>query len=347
MTARYLFLSLTLAATGLLFACAGQDEAAGGDAAALEATVVVDKLMNPSGVTFSPGGELTVCDSGHGRVVVVRDGRVEDYITGFDTEYWKVDPKGKNNRFKLGPLSALWLGETLVVSDGGKKDGQETLLFFKGPGSADQGEASSTCVPRGVEASKGEGNLTGLCASGDGRTLYLCGQGSDARTWVISCDVATKKLVPFASADDHGISVNSPMQALVWDAESILVLYSGKGGADDGLIVKWNRKTAQPMGQWALEGLTDPMGMARVPGSDDLVVVDNNWSLTEVKEGRLARVSLGGEGKAEVTMLKLASGSLRGPVSCTFGPDGALYVAQLGTMFDQELGQVVKITGIK
>ncbi len=34
------------------------------------ATVVMAKLMNPSCVSFSPNGELTICDSGNGRVIV-------------------------------------------------------------------------------------------------------------------------------------------------------------------------------------------------------------------------------------------------------------------------------------
>jgi len=34
-------------------------------------------------------------------------------------------------------------------------------------------------------------------------------------------------------------------------------------------------------------------------------------------------------------------------VSCAFGPDGDLYIAQLGTEFDSDKGQVIAVSGIK
>ena len=38
--------------------------------------------------------------------------------------------------------------------------------------------------------------------------------------------------------------------------------------------------------------------------------------------------------------------NLRGPVSCAFGPDGRLYVAQLGEAFDQGVGNVLALDGL-
>lgn len=329
----------------LMVGCGGNDakDSSSDGASQVTAKVVASGLMNPSSVSFSPKGELTICDSGNGRVVVQRDGKLVDYVTGFDTEYWKVDKKSGAKRFKLGPLSAVWVGETLVVSDGGKKDGQETLLFFSKSGDASTGSASNTMVPAGVAAAKGEGNLTGIAVTADKKTLFLCGQGADDHSWLLKCDVASKKLSTFASADVNGITTNSPMQVLDWDATSVLALYSGKGGADDGLIVKWDKDTAKPLAQWKLAGLTDPMGMARCPGSDDLMVVDNNWALTKVKQGRLAKVALGSNGEASVELLKV---SLMGPVSCVFGPNGDLYIAQLGTEFDSTKGEVLQVSGL-
>ncbi len=338
------FLSVAIACC-LVVGCGGKgSEVSTPDGTkSISAQVVAKGLMNPSCVSFSPKGELTICDSGNGRVVVQRDGKLVDYVTGFDTEYWKVDKKSGKKRFKLGPLSAVWVGETLVVSDGGKKDGQETLLFFSKGGDASSGKASNTMVPEGVAAAKGEGNLTGIAVTADKKSLFLCGQGADDHSWLLKCDVASKKLSTFASADMNGITTNSPMQVLDWDANSILALYSGKGGADDGLIVKWDKTTAKPLGQWPLKGLTDPMGMARCPGSDDLMVVDNNWALTKVKQGRLARVSLGANGEATVKILDV---SLMGPVSCVFGPQGDLFIAQLGTEFDSTKGEVLRVSGL-
>lgn len=312
-----------------------------------QAQVVADGLMNPSCVTFSPGGTLTVCDSGNGRVILVeKGGKVTEYASGFTTEYWKVDPKAGTQRFKLGPLSCVWLGtKKLAVTDAGLKDGQEVVRFLAGPSKA----SDPCCVTNSVgptsddPADLGEGNLSGMCRGPGGRSLYIAGQGADAKSWVLRADVTDLRLLTWASADDAGISVNSPMQCRMTPGGNVLVLYSGTGGKEDGLLVEWDRDTGGVVAQWELPGLVDPMGMDYVPGTNDLVVVDNNWSLTEVLQGKLARVKLpAGGGKAEVTVLGT---KLRGPVSCEFGPDGRLYVAELGEQFDADKGRVVAISG--
>lgn len=300
-------------------------------------------LRNPSSITFSPSGALTVCDSGHGRVLVVDGGTARAYVEGYVTEHWKVDPETGEKRFELGPLSALWLPDgRLLVTDAGLPDGKEVLRLHAGPGGPEGAAATNSVGPTTEDpADKGEGNLTGMALAPDGRHVYVCGQGADAATWVLRADLKTMELVPWASADAHGIEVNSPMQALVLPTGNVLVLYSGKGGVDDGIIVEWSAK-ATPLVQWSLPGLTDPMGMAPVPGKPHMfAVVDNNWSLTEVKRGRLARVTLpAGGGKA---LVELVPADLRGPVSCAFGPDGRLYIAELGEEFDKTLGRVSSV----
>ncbi len=313
----------------------------------LTGRLVVGGLSNPSSVSFSPAGVLAVCDSANGQVVLVKDGKAEPYITGFETQYWKVDAEKGTKKFKLGPLSSVWVNETtLAVTNAGIGDGAETVLFFDGPGTAADGKATNAIGPTSDDSKdKGEGNLTGLSRSQDGATLFLAGQGADAKTWLLSVDVASKKMEKFASADDAGISVNSPMATIAWTKKSVLALYSGAGGKDDGLIVQWNIETKKVMKKWNLPGLTDPMGFARLPSGRGLVVVDNNWSISEVKAGRLARVNLPKEG--DEARVRILSEGLRGPVSCVFGPDGDLYIAQLGTEFDSDKGQVVAISGIK
>ena len=312
-----------------------------------KSTVVLDGLTNPSGVTFSPDGHLTVCDSGNGNVLLVKDGKAEKYITGFATEFWKVDAETGTKRFKLGPLSACWVGKRLAVTNAGIGDGKETVMFYDGPGAASSGKSTNPVGPTSDDPKdKGEGNLTGLSVTEDGSTVYVAGQGADAKTWVLSVDVATMKMSGAFSADDAGIAVNSPMATMPWQKNGVLALYSGKGGADDGLIVLWNAKTKKVTRKWNLPGLTDPMGFARIPETNSVVVVDNNWALTSVKPGRLARVSLPRKEGMEAKVNVIAD-NLHGPVSCAFGPDGNLYVAQLGTEFDKDKGQVLSISNIK
>jgi hypothetical protein len=341
-------LLLTLLTVFVLGACGGDDEnpLELGLEPGLNATMVADGLMNPSGVSFDKDGNLAICDAGNGKILLRRpDVEAVDYITGFETEYWKVDPETKAKRFKLGPINAAWLPDgRLAVSNAGLKDGEDHIAFFEGSGAAISGEYSNG-IPSttGTKGDLGEGNPTGFAVGKDGN-LWACGQGSDMKSWILRCDVTTKKLETWASSDDNGISVNSPMQILVEDDGHILVLYSGAGGKEDGLIARWNVASKKPVKTWTLPGLVDPMGMDFIPGTKDLAVVDNNWALTEVKEGRLARVSLG---EGDAATVKILGSKLRGPVACAFGPDKKLYVAQLGREFDKNFGAVVAISGIE
>lgn len=304
---------------------------------------ILDDLNNPSSVSFSPKGELTVCDA-DGKVIVVKDGKAHDYITGFDTEHWKKDDTGKN-WYKLGPLSAIWVGEKLAVTDAGKPDGKETVLMFDGPGKASDGVATNSVGPTTDDAKdNGEGNLCGLSATKNGNRIFVAGQGFDGKTWVLDVLVQRKRMRPLLSADENGIETNSPMQTMPFGKSKLLVLYSGKGGAADGLLVEWDLKTKKPSRQWKLPGVVNPMGMARL-GKNKLAVVENNWSLTEVNEGRVVVAVLGddgGDAKVKDTGVKLL-----GPVACTVGPDKRLYVAQLGKQFDKNMGSVVALSGVK
>ncbi len=306
-----------------------------------EVETVLKGLTNPSSVSFSPKGELTVCDAS-GKVIVVKDGKPTDYITGFDTEHWKSDDTGAK-WYKLGPLSAVWAGETLVVTDAGKGDGKETLLFFDGPGKASDGKASNSIPPTSDDAKdKGEGNLTGMVATKNGKRVFVCGQGFDGKSWVLAANVKNKKLTTLFSADDNGIATNSPMQAIMGNKGKVLVLYSGKGGAEDGLLVEWDPKTKKPTNQWKLPGLINPMGIARI-ARNRFAVVENNWNLKKVNEGKVAIVTL----KKDKAVVKDTGVRLHGPVSCAFGPDNKLYVAQLGKEYDKTAGSVVAISGLK
>lgn len=315
-----------------------------GFAPGVRGTIVVDGLMNPSSVAFRDGHALTVCDSGHGRVLVfdTRDGEPTVFADGFATEYWKVDTQTGTQRFLLGPLSALWLENgVLAVTDGGAKDGEERILFFDEPGKASEAPGTDSVSPTSSDpGDRGEGNLCGMGVGPDG-LLYVCGQGSDVKTWILRSDPTAGTLEPFVSADEHGIEVNSPMQVLPWTATSILVLYSGAGGKDDGALVEWSLETREPTRQWSLLGLEDPMGMARIPGTDRLAIVDNRWSLTEVREGRLAVVDLPEPGG--LADVRVVADRMQGPVACAFGEDQRLFVACLGERFDAGLGYVVAI----
>ena len=312
------------------------------------ATVVADGLMNPSFVAFHPGdGALTICDSGNGRIVMVEGDTLKTIVEGMHTEYWKTLEDG-TKAFKLGPLTMAWRDtDHLMVTDAGVGDGDETVVTWE---LSSQGLARNVIINRtnpigptsDDPADKGEGNLSGMTLMPDGNTFYVCGQGSDAKSWVLRGKVKENKLETAFSADDNGISVNSPMQALPWRG-NLLVVYSGTGGEDDGLLVEWDLETGKPANQWKLPGLLDPMGIALIPGSENrFVVTDNNWALKSVNSGRLATVTLADDQDAKIEVIAT---NLMGPVHCAFGPDGRLYVACLGAKYDSDKGLVVAVEG--
>lgn len=350
--------ALLLSPLALLAACGGGDDDHDDGARAahsviedgiglgdgLAARSVAHGLQNPSFISFTSDGRLTISDSGHGRVLVENgEGQMDALVDGLPTEYWKIDIEKGMERFQLGALAAVWLpnGE-LAVSNSGLKDGEDHIVFYS-PDGKKVGASNAIPPTSDHELDNGEGNFCGFSVSPAGDTLYVAGQGADAKTWVLSCDIESRELSALASADDAGIEINSPMDTLPIGRDRLLVLYSGAGGVDDGLFVEWNLSDATVNAQWTLPGLTDPMGFAPLPGGG-YVVVDNNWALTEVMDGRIAKVTLpDGGGAAEVEVI---ADAVPGPVACAFGPDGALYVALLGERFDEELGEVIAIEGL-
>ncbi|MBK8206594.1 MAG: hypothetical protein IPK87_07315 [Planctomycetes bacterium] len=311
------------------------------------AGVAAEGLRNPSFVSFKPvSGEPTVCDSGNGRVLLIAGNDPRALIGDMATEFWKVLDDGRK-LYQVGPMAAVWLDqETLIVSDSGHPDGRESLLWVTPRSTSGEPGAitarSNTIGPTTDDAAdKGEGNLTGFCR--DGNTMYVCCHGNDKRTWVAVADLKQRQIKATLSADEHGIATNSPMQARLWRG-GLLVLYSGAGGVDDGLLVHWNLTSGKPQQQWTLPGLSDPMGLAQIPGSaDEFVVTDNAWALGKVNEGKLARVKLGNE-TAQITVI---ANQVPGPVNCDFGPDGDLYVTCLGTEIDTDKGLLLRVSGFE
>lgn len=317
------------------------------------AHVVASGLKNPSYVTFHPhSSALTIVDSGNGRVLKVVDGVQWPILTGLATEWWKVYKNSEGQEisaYRVGPLAAHWLrGDQLVVTDAGRPDGEEALITFQ---ISSKGEApkviarTNTVGPTTADpVDLGEGNLSGLTVLPDNDTYYVCGQGFDGKSWVLGGSLKSGTLKPLFSADDHGITVNSPMQALVWRGK-VLVVYSGAGGKDDGLLVEWDPETRTPVNQWPLPGLADPMCIAQVPGQDDqFAITANNWALEGVNHGKIALVTLGAEGAVETDVI---ADRIFGPVHCAFGPDGRLYVTSLGTQLDSDKGEVIAIAGFE
>lgn len=320
-----------------------------GLATPFKAEVVAGGLENPTTIAFHPSsGEMFVAESAAGRVVSVSPAAVEPFATGFATEYWKNLPDGRKF-FHVGPLGLAFLADgTLAVGTGGNlKYGQDVLAFFKGAGAFEAAEKSNA-LPRTSESvdDAGEGNFVGLAVSPDGKTIHVASHGYDKKTWVLACDVATRKLDPWLSFDDLGIAANSPM-ACLWRGENrLLVLLSGgTGSGGDSLAVELDVAAKTVVRQWTFPGLEDVYGIAPVPGTaNGFVVCDYSFKEWEVAPGKLAHVLLPDEGGAAT--VHVIADKMKGPVFVTFKPGTKdLYVAELGEHFDAKEGRILKIAG--
>src|SRR5207249_11307458 len=89
---------------------------------------VVNSLSNPCGVAVQPGsGQVYLTDSANGRVCRVNNGKLEDVITGSPK-----DTYGKGPFYDIGPLGLVFSsdGKSLIVGDGGYKDGEECVRAY-------------------------------------------------------------------------------------------------------------------------------------------------------------------------------------------------------------------------
>src|SRR5437762_14111689 len=127
---------------------------------------VVGGLSNPCGVAVQPGtGHVFLTDSANGRVCRVNNGKLEDVITGSPK-----DTFGKGPFYDIGPLGLIFTpdGKSLIVGDGGYKDGEECVRVYTVPEAGkpalnyekDTAQKLGPLTP--AEGLLGEGNLYGL-----------------------------------------------------------------------------------------------------------------------------------------------------------------------------------------
>src|SRR5262245_35821555 len=92
---------------------------------------VVGGLSNPCSVAVQPGtGIVFIADSANGRVVRVVKGKLQDVITGSPKDVY-----GKGPYYDIGPLGLAFSsdGKSLIVGDGGYKDGEECVRVYTVP----------------------------------------------------------------------------------------------------------------------------------------------------------------------------------------------------------------------
>jgi DNA-binding beta-propeller fold protein YncE len=300
---------------------------------------VVGGLSNPCGVAVQPGtGHVFVSDSATGRVCRIVDGKLQDVI--------KASPKdvyGKGPFYEIGPLGLTFLneGKTLVVGDGGYKDGNECLRVYMVPEVGQpaldyEKDAQAKLGPlEPEEGIVGEGNLYALAVSKDGSAIYVTCNGDDTKGWVAKADIKGTefgKLERYIATKEQ-VEVDAPVGITISPRGEIVIGQMGEiNKPHDSLLTFYSAKTGQKI--LNLEtGLYDIAGVAYSPKTGLLYAVDFAWMKTD--EGGLFRLdSEQKEGAQSVKTVKIAP--LDKPTAMAFAPDGTLYITVVGPKKEDE-----------
>jgi DNA-binding beta-propeller fold protein YncE len=288
---------------------------------------VVGGLSNPCGVAIQPGtGHVFVSDSATGRVGRVVDGKLQDVIAGSEKDVY-----GKGPFYDIGPLGLLFLDQnTLVVGDGGLKDGFEYLRVFTVPEAGKpaldyEKDAKKSGPLEPAEGIVGEGNLYGLAANK--AAVYVTCNGDDTKGWIAKADIDGTKLGKLERyiATKEQVEVDAPVGITMSKEGHIVVGQMGEvNKPNDSLLTFYSAKTGQKI--LNLEtGLHDIAGLAYSPKTGLLYAVDFAWIKPE--DGGLFRLDSDNSG-ASVKVTKIAS--LDKPTAMAFAPDGTLYITVVG-----------------
>jgi hypothetical protein len=301
-------------------------------AVAQEAKVetVVGGLSNPCGVAVQPEtGHVFLSDSALGRVVRVVDGKLEDVITGFPKDVF-----GKGPFYDIGPLGLVFLDKnTLVVGDGGFKDGEECIRVYTVPEAGkpalnfdkDAKAKSGPLAP--AEGLLGEGNLYGLAATKS--AIYVTCNGDDTKGWVAKADLTGSKLGKLERyiATKEAVEVDAPVAITISERGEIVVGQFGENNKPhDSLLTFYSAKTGMKI--MNLEtGLYDITALAYSPKTKLLYATDFAWMAES--EGGLFRLDAA-QGNAATAVKAVKVLPLDKPTAMAFAPDGTLYITVIG-----------------
>ncbi|WP_425613813.1 hypothetical protein NA78x_003657 [Anatilimnocola sp. NA78] len=317
--------------------------------AEVKTETIVSGLNNPCGVAIQPEtGHVFVSDSGAGKVIRIVNGKAEDVIVGSPKDIY-----GKGPMYDIGPLGLIFLDKnTLVVGDGGFKDGEEYVRVYTVPEAGKAAldfdkDAKEKIGPLAADGDvKPEGNLYGLAATPT--AIYVTCNGDDTKGWVAKIERNGTKFgkLERSIATKEQVEVDAPV-AITINAEGQIVV--GQMGEinkpKDGLLTFYSAKTGKKL--LNLEtGLFDITGLAYAPKTGLLYATDFAWmEPSEAGLFRLDRENKGGTQSIKATKLT----KLDKPTAITFADDGTAYVTIVGTNKEGETGKagaLLKISGL-
>jgi DNA-binding beta-propeller fold protein YncE len=308
---------------------------------------ILTGLINPCGVAVQPEtGTVFVSDSGAGKVVRVVNGKAEDVITGSPKDLY-----GKGPKYDIGPLGIAFFDKnTLVVGDGGFKDGEEFIRTFDvskatTPLDYDKNATAKAGPLAETGEVKPEGNLYGLAVTPT--AIYVTCNGDDTKGWVSRVVVEGTKLKALERfiPTKELVEVDAPVAITMTPAGELLVGQMGEvNKPGDSLITFYNVNSGKKL--LNLEtGLHDLTGLAYHPKTGLLYTTDFAW--VDAAAGGLFRLdSANTNGKSGVKPVKIVS--LEKPTAMAFAADGTLYVTVIGAPKAEETsattGKLLKIT---
>jgi DNA-binding beta-propeller fold protein YncE len=307
-------------------------------------TDVVGGLTNPCGVVVQPGtGHVFISDSANGRVCRVIDGKLQDVITGSPKDLF-----GKGPKYDIGPLGLAFTadGKSLIVGDGGYKDGEECIRVYTIPEVGKpalnyEKDAIAKLGPIAAEGSiVGEGNLYAIAVTPT--ALYVTCNGDDTKGWVAKADINGAKYGKLERwlPTKEKVEVDAPVGITVSPKGDIVVGQFGENNKPhDSLLTFYSAKSGEKTRNDETK-LYDITGLAYSPKTGLLYATDYAWMAAG--EGGLFRLDASASG---VKATKIAS--LDKPTALAFAPDGTLYITLIGPQAEGETspkqGKLVKI----